>query len=178
MAVNDTPKDDWTFEIKSSAGYTILRAGNLGSGDWRVKRVLTTDGADVTDAGFDVPTNATVEGLVVEMTSRHSEVSGTVVDAAGASVRDCVVVLFAQNQIRWTTQTRYFGISRPDQDNVYTLRVPAGDYYAVAFEQDDPMVSLNDPEILQQLRDRATKVTIGNAEKKTLALTLTEPPIY
>jgi hypothetical protein len=66
----------------------------------------------------------------------------------------------------------------PDQDNVYKLRVPAGDYYAVAFEQDDPLVSLNDPEILQQLRDRATKVTLGNADKKTLALTLSEPPIY
>ena len=58
------------------------------------------------------------------------------------------------------------------------MRVPAGDYYAAAFEQDDMSVSLNDPEILQQLRDRATKLSIGDAEKKTLALTLSEPPVY
>jgi hypothetical protein len=175
---NDTPKDDWTFEFKTGAGPALIRTGVFGTGDWRLKRVLTADGVDVTDGGFDVPPNATVEGLIIELTSRHADLSGTVVDAAGATVRDCVVVLFAQDPLRWSTQTRYFGIGRPDQDNVFHMRVPAGDYYAAAFEQDDMSVSLNDPEILQQLRDRATKLSIGDAEKKTLALTLSEPPVY
>lgn len=178
MAGNDTPKDDWTFEIRTGAGHTIIRTGVFGTGDWRLKRVLTADGVDVTDTGFEVPAGAAVDGFVVELTSRHSEISGTVVDAAGASVRDCVVLLFAQDPLRWSTQTRYLGISRPDQDNVFHVRVPAGDYYAVAFELDDQSVSLNDPEILQQLRDRATKLSIGDAEKKTLALTLSEPPVF
>jgi hypothetical protein len=173
-----SPKDDWTFEIATAAGHTLLRTGVLGSGDWRLKGVLTAEGADVTDAGFDVPANATVGGLVVQMTAHQPEISGTVIDAAGASVRDCVVVLFAQDSARWTTESRFFGFGRPDEDHVYTLRLPAGEYYAVAFEQDDPMVSLNDPEILLQLRDRATKITLGDAAKTTLSLTLSEPPLY
>jgi len=174
----DTPKDDWTFEVKTTAGHILMRAGVFGTGDWRLKRVLSGDGVAVTDTGIDVPVNATVDGLVVELTSRSAEISGTVADAAGASVRDCVVVVFAQDQGRWTTGTRYFGIGRPDQDQVFHVRLPAGDYLAAAFELDDPAVSLNDPEILQQLRDRATRLSIDDAEKKTLALTLGEPPVY
>jgi hypothetical protein len=177
----DTPKDDWTFEIKVPAGHIMLRTGIVGPSDWPLKRVLSGDGVDVTDTGFDVPANATVDGLVVELTSRQAEISGTVVDAAGASVRDCVVVVFAQDQGRWTIGTRYFGVSRPDEDHVFHVRLPAGEYYAAAFELDDPAVSLNelnDPEILEQLRDRASRVSIDEAGKETLTLTLVEPPVY
>lgn len=174
----DTPKEDWTFEIKTTAGHILMRPGVFGTGDWRLKRVLTADGVDVTDAGLEVPANANVDGLVIELTARYAEISGTVVDAAGASVRDCVVVVFAQDQGRWTPGTRYFGVGRPDTEDVFHVRIPAGDYYAAAFELDDPAVSLNDPDILQQLRDRATRVSIDEAGKKTLALTLGEPPVY
>ena len=175
---NDTPKDDGTFEIKASAGHALMRAGVFNARDWRLKRVLTADGADVTDAGFDIPANATVEGFVVELTSRYAEVSGTVVDAAGAAVRDCIVVVFAQDPLRWSAMTRYVAVSRPDQDNVFHVRLPPGDYYAVAFELDDPSVSVTDPDVLQQLRERGTKITIAEGEKKTLALTLSEPPVF
>jgi hypothetical protein len=174
----DAPREDWTFEMKTAAGHILMRTGIFGGSDWRLKRVLSADGVDVTDAGFEVPANATVDGLVIELTAGHAEVSGTVVDAAGASVRDCVVVLFAQDQGRWTPGTRYYGVGRPDAEDVFHVRIPAGDYYAAAFELDDPAVSLNDPDILQQLRDRATRLSIGEAEKKTLALTLSEPPVY
>jgi hypothetical protein len=175
---SDTPKADGSFEIKTRGGHLMLGAGLFGGGDWRLKRVLTVDDVDVTDTGFDVPPAAGVDGLVVTLTSRLTEVSGTVVDAAGALVRDCVVVLFAQDPLRWSGQTRYFGIGRPDQDNVFHARVPAGDYYAAAFELDDPNIALSDPEIFQQLRDRATRLSVGDGEKKTLPLILGEPPVF
>jgi hypothetical protein len=177
MYAQDTPKDDGTFEIKTDPGRTLIRAGVYGPSDWRLKRVLSADGTPVTDTGFDVPPNATVAGLIVELTSRHPELSGRVVDAAGASIRDCVVVVFSRDDRQWTAETRYFGVGRPDQDNVFHVRIPAGDYYAAAFELDDAAVSLNDPEIMRQLRDRATMFSICDAEKKTLAL-MGEPPVY
>ncbi len=178
MAGNGNPKDDGTFELRVGAGRAVLRATVFGTGDWSLKRVLTPAGVDVLDAGLDVPVNVTLEGLVVEMTSRHSEVSGTVVDAAGAQVRDCVVVVFAQDPLRWSTQSRYYGSSRPDQNNVFHMRMPAGDYYAAAFEEPDPAVSFNDPDVLQQLRDRATKFSIAENEKAKLELPLGQPPVY
>jgi len=175
---NDAPRDDGTFELKSGAGHALLRASVMGPGDWRLKRVLTADGTDVTDGGFDIPATAIVEGLVIELTSRYADVSGTVVDAAGTAVRDCIVVFFSQDPLRWTTQTRYVGVGRPDQENVFHVRLPAGDYYAAAFELEDQSASVTDPEILQQVQNRATKLSVGDGEKKTLALTMSEPPIF
>jgi hypothetical protein len=169
---------DSTFEIKTSAGLGRIRGSVSGSTDWTLRRVVTADGRDVIDSGLDVPANATIEGLVVEMTSRHSEVTGTVVDAAGAHVRDCVVVVFAQNADRWTAQTRHFAVSRPNADDIFTARVPPGDYYIAAFEDADTPGSWNDPEILQQLRERAVKFSIAEGGKQTLELALGPPPVY
>ena len=91
-------------------------------------------------------------------------------------MHDCIVVVFAQDPLQWSALTRYFAAGRPDQGNVFHLRLPPGDYNAVAFE-DDAQVSVTDPDVLQQLRDRATKLTLVEGEKKTLTLTLSDPPI-
>ena len=63
-------------------------------------------------------------------------------------------------------------------DNTFRLRLPAGDYYAVAFEELETGVSYNDPDVLQQLRDRAITFSIADGEKKTVELTLSAPPVY
>ena len=99
-------------------------------------------------------------------------------DAAGALVRDCVVVVFAQDPQRWTSQTRYVVSSRPDPDNLFHLRLPAGDYFAVAFEEPDTSTPFNDPDVLKQLRDRAIMISIGDAAPTKLALKLSEPPVF
>jgi carboxypeptidase family protein len=173
-----TANGDWTFEMKTSAGRTIVRGDVSAPGDWRLDRVLTADGADVTDTGIDVPANGAVDVAVV-MTTRHNEITGTVVDDTGAQVRDCMVVVFAQDSQRWTAGMRHLALSRPDADGVFHLGVPAGDYFAAAFEQTDPSgPSYDDPDILQQLRDRALAFSIGVTEKKTLDLRLGPPPVY
>jgi protocatechuate 3,4-dioxygenase beta subunit len=184
VAMNPNPggglvKDDWTFELKTTAGRTIVRAGFVETTDWRVERVLAADGADVIDAGVDVPVNGTAEGITVVMTTRRNEITGTVADERGASVRDCVVVLFAQDPQRWTPGTRFVGVGQPDADNVFHIRVPAGDYFAVAFERPDTFgPSFNDPDILQQLREHAVPLSIGPTETKKLDLRLSAPPVY
>jgi hypothetical protein len=173
------PNDDWTFELKTGGGRTLLRGGLAGPGDWRIDRVLTADGADVTDVGFDLPNSSTVDGVVVVMTTRHNQITGTVVDESGAPVRDCVVVLFAQDPQRWTPGTRFLAVSRPDGDNVFHVRVPAGDYLAAAFEQVETAgPGFTDPDILQQLRDHAVPFSIGATETRTLDLRLSAPPVY
>lgn len=174
----EAAKDDGTFAIKTGAGHTVLRAAILGNSDWRLQRVRTADGGDVTDSGFEVPTSGSLDGLVVELTSRHAEISGTVVDAAGTAARDYVVIVYAQDPLRWPSPSRYIQVGRPDQDNVFRVRLPAGDYFAAAFELEDPNVSLNDPDVLQQLRDRAATLSIRDGDKKTLPLTLVEPPVF
>jgi hypothetical protein len=180
MPGGGTPKDDWTFELKTTAGRSIVRAGLAAPpGEWRLDRILTSDGGDITDAGLDLPVNGTVDGVVVVMTTRHNEITGTVFDDGGAPVRDCVVVLFAQDPQRWAVGTRLLGVARPDVDNVFHLRVAAGDYFAVAFEQLELAgPSFNDPDVLQQLREHAVPLSIGATETKKLDLRLSAPPVY
>jgi hypothetical protein len=149
-----------------------------GAAAWALKRVIAPDGTDITDSGLDVPPSGAVEGVVVEMTSRRAEVSGTVVNEAGARVRDCVVVVFAQDAARWEPPSRFIASSRPDQDDTFHVRVPPGDYLAAAFDAADASIPVNDPDILQQLRDGALKFSIGDGEKQTLKLSLNPPPVY
>ena len=173
------PNDDWTFEMKSGGGRSLLRGGLAGPGDWRIDRVLTADGADITDTGFDLPVSGTIDGVVVVMTTRHNQITGTVFDESGAPVRDCVIVLFAQDPQRWTPGTRFLAVSRPDSDNVFHVRVPAGDYLAAAFEQVETAgPAFTDPDILQQLREHAVPFSIGATETRTLDLRLSAPPVY
>ena len=77
-----------------------------------MNRVVAQD-VDVGDTGIDVPPNGTVENIVVEMTNHLAELSGRVADAGGAIVRDCFVVVFAQDPVHWTVQTRHLGVARP-----------------------------------------------------------------
>lgn len=179
MFSSATPDDDWTFELKTGGGRSILRGGLAAPGDWRVDRMLTADGADITDTGFDLPVSGTVDGVVVVMTTRHNQITGTVFDESGAPVRDCVIVLFAQDPQRWTPGTRFLAVSRPDSDNVFHVRVPAGDYLAAAFEQVETAgPAFTDPDILQQLREHAVPFSIGATETRTLDLRLGAPPVY
>jgi hypothetical protein len=127
------------------------------------------NGIDVTDTGIEVPANAVVSDVTVEMTTRQSGATGTVVDENGQPARDAWVVMFAQDAQRRASQTRYMGASRPNANNVYTVNVPAGDYFIVAVTDIEPG-EWNDPDVLAQLRERAARVTIADGEHKTVDL--------
>jgi hypothetical protein len=176
---NTTVKNDGTFELKGGAGHVQLRANVFGNGDWRLKRAVVGD-VDVTDSGIDVAPNATIENLVVEMTSQLPELAVSVTDAAGSPVHDCVVVLFGRDDRRWTPPSRYVAVGRPNAvESIFQVRVPPGDYLAAAFEDTEQDLGIfADPEILAQLRDRATPFSIGDGEKKDLDVKLGQPPVY
>jgi hypothetical protein len=170
-------KDDGTFEISLPAGHVLLRAAPTGGqSPWRLNRVVVQD-IDVGDSGIDVAPNAAIDNVIVEMTNRTHEVSGRVTDADGATVRDCFVIVFAQDPARWTVQTRFLATARPGQDDLFHARLLPGDYYAVAMS-DVEAGAWTDPEFLSHARDRATKFTIGDDEKKTIDLKVTPAPVF
>jgi hypothetical protein len=172
---NVTVKDDLTFEMPVAAGRVFVRSPPT-SPDWRLNRVLLNRD-DVTDAGIDVPVNGSVSDVVVELTNHLSPLTGRVSDADGAVVRDCLVIVFAQDPAHWTPGTRYLVAFRPGLDDLFHARMPAGDYYAVAIPEVDPGV-WTDPEFLSQVRDRATKLTLVAGETKTVDLPLSPPPAF
>jgi hypothetical protein len=168
-------KDDLTFEMPIAAGRVYVRAQPIAQ-TWRLGRVLL-NGTDITDAGVDVPVNGAINDVVVELTDHIYPVSGKVTDAAGGVVRDCLVIVFAQDPAAWTPLTRYLGTSRPGLDDRFTVKMPAGDYYAVALSEVDPG-AWADPEFLSQARDRATRFTLAAGENKTVDLPLSPPLVF
>jgi hypothetical protein len=168
---NVSVKDDFTFEATMAAGHARV---TFFGGDWRL-RTVRLDGADVTDAGFDVPPGG-IDGLVVELSARHADLSGTVLDANNAASRDYVVLFFPQEPARWTRPGAVL-MARPSADGTFKLKVPGGDYYAAALEELEQGLS-NDPDVLGQLRDGAQRLSIADGEARSLVLKFSLPVVY
>ena len=106
-----------------------------------------------------------------------SSAPGRVTDADGKTVRDCFVIVFAQDPVRWTVQTRFLSVSRPAADDLFHARLLPGDYYAVAMS-DVETNAWTDPEFLSLAREHATKFTIANGETKTIDLPISAAPVF
>lgn len=178
-------KDDGTFEISLPPGHVLLRAapnvaggagGAPGVPGWRLNRVIAND-LDVSDSGVDVPAEGAIENVVVEMTNHSNEVTGHVTDAEGKIVRDCFVIVFAQDPAHWTVQTRHLSVARPGVDDLFRVRLLPGDYFVVAMN-DVETNAWTDPEFLTQARERATKFSINDGETKTIDLPLSPAPVF
>jgi hypothetical protein len=165
-----TVKDDFTFEMKAPAGHFTIRMFAEANEQWHLHAVRL-HGLDVTDSGFDVAANGSISDLAVEITTKPTGATGKVLDDDGKPVRDAWVVIFAQDPQRWSTPTRFVGTGRPNLNNVYTVQVPAGEYFAVALT-DVEQGEWNDPDFLGPLRERATRVTVADGANTTLDLKL------
>lgn len=162
-------KADGTFELRGLSGTRVVRAANLPTG-WMLKSVRV-NGADVTDAGVEFKPGEALTGLEVVVTSKVTEMSGTVKAANGDPVKDYTVVIFADDPQRWTAPLgRYVYGARPDQEGRFQVKsVPAGGYYAIATEY-IAQGEWNDPEVLERLKAKATKFSLDEGEAKRLDL--------
>jgi hypothetical protein len=165
-----SPKDDWTFETHLHVSPTVINSGRLPDG-WTVKAVLQ-GGVDVTDSGLQFRVGEAVENVQVVLTDRVSTIIGTVATSTGVPAKDYTVVIFPDDQAKWTPNSRYLRTARPSQQGRFEAsRLPPGHYLALAVDMlDDDQGS--DPEYLAQVRSAATPFDLAEGEKKVLALKL------
>jgi len=175
MSASTTAKPDLTFEMKSLQGRVMIRAPF--SSDWRLKRVAL-NGTDITDTGLLVPPNATIEGIVVELTSHFGKAAVRVLDDGGVPIRDCMVVVFPRDRALWSGQSRFVAGGRPNLDGAYQPRLPAGEYFVAAFQDDSPTGLWNDPDVLAQLSETAVAITIADDSTKAVDVKLGVAPVY
>jgi hypothetical protein len=162
--------EDGTFEIKGISGPRLFRVSNVPAG-W-VLKAIRLNGSDITDTGIDIRPTEPVSGLEVVLTSRSTEIAGAV-QAGSEPASDYTVVVFSDDPQKWTVpMSRHIASARPNQDGRFQVKnLPAGDYYAIALEyiaQGD----WNDPEVLERLRTRATRITLDEGEVENLTLKL------
>jgi len=165
-----TVKDDGSFEIKGLAGPRMIRAANLPPG-W-VLKAITVNGADITDTGMDFKPGDAIQGLEVVLTSKTTEISGTV-KAGNDVAKDYTLVAFSDEPAKWGYPNSRFVMGvRPNTEGRFQVKnLPPGGYYVVAVEY-IPQGEWGDPDVLDRLKANATRVSITEGSTKSLDLKL------
>jgi hypothetical protein len=162
---------DGAFELRGLAGPQMIRVQSLPAG-WGVKSI-TLDSVDITDAPYDFKPGNNVTGLIITLTDRLTEITGSVRNGRGDPVTDYVLVAFAENSKLWGAQSRFVQTTRPNQNATFSIKgLPPGRYLAAVVPALENGLQ-HDPAVLEQLRPLARSFTL--AEGQTLNLNLEMP---
>ncbi len=167
----NTVKDTGAFDVDGLVGGRVFRVANLPKG-WVLRRV-TLNGEDMTDKGIEFKPGEDVSGIDIELTNRLTSINGSVTDDKGQAQKDYTVVIFPEEQAKWTLpMNRWLVSSRPDQEGRFKFNaLPPGTYYAIAIEY-VASGEWQDPEWLARAAKRATRITLDEGSTKTLDLKL------
>jgi hypothetical protein len=110
--------------------------------------------------------------VVVSMSDRHTELSGTLRTSTGQPEADVSVIAFSSDRTMWGPGARRVRAARPSADGHFSMPdLPPGDYLLGVVTDIDPEDWQN-PVLLGQLGPTSVKVTIGEGEKKVQDLQL------
>jgi hypothetical protein len=162
---------DGTFETETPGGPVLIDA--TPPDGWTVKSIHL-DRVDVD--GQAVNMSDGTRQLQIVLTDRASSVTGLVVDRDGRTLAGYSVVLFADDERRWTPNSRFVTAAQSSQTGQFRLKdVPAGDYLAVAV-RDLPFRAWTNPDVLVALQGVATKLRVNDAEQKTISIRASATP--
>jgi hypothetical protein len=160
---------DGTFEVKAVVGPVVLSIATL-TGDWTLKTV-ELEGRDLADDPIEVRHGETLSGVRVVLTSRPTHVRGGLLDEKQQPAEGTVVI-FPEDTSRWREGSRTIRSARPDQHGEFSIKgLPAGKYLIAALDyvHDGQWY---DPEFLADLRPRAERLSLAEAESKRIDLTV------
>ena len=139
--------------------------GTTAGPSWVVHSV-TVEGEDVLDTPLDVAGRAAITGMVVTMTDRLTELSGTLVDEKGKPALDQTLVLYPVEEKYRVFQSRRIRTTRAGEDGHYSFRmVPPGDYRLATILDPEPG-SWYDKAVLSDLDSSAVRISLAEGEKK------------
>ncbi len=133
---------------------------------WVVRSALV-DGREAYDRPVEIPGGRNIQGAVITLTDRVTELSGSITDAAGAPAVGLQIVLFPTDRTYWTTSSRRMrGPTRPGPDGTYRVgNLLPGEYYLAAVRELEPG-DWGDPAFMEQIAAVALKLTFVEGEKK------------
>jgi protocatechuate 3,4-dioxygenase beta subunit len=187
---------DWTFTSEGLSGTCFARF-NGGYPRWFFKAIVY-ESKDLTDQRITFTPGQRMRDVVVLFTDKRTELNLHVVDDRGAATRDYVVLAFPTDKSKWTDPNGGFGggsryvrtfvlppqaaiapvTAQPGQSAGQSARenqreavtgLPAGEYYVVAVDDIDGE-SARDSDMLEQLSQGATRVTLADGEPSDVNL--------
>jgi len=127
----------------------------------------TSAGEDILDFPLDVSGDRDIGDLVVTLTDKVTELSGTLSDATGNPALDYVVLLTPKDQRYWIPGGRRILTTRPDSRGHYSFsNPPPGDYLIAALTDLEPGAQY-DPDFLKTLVGASMAISISEGGRQT-----------
>jgi hypothetical protein len=163
-SISATPAADGTFALKSvpAGKYRVTMA--LAAG-WMLQ-TGTTGAADVLDSALEIAQGQDAS-LILTLTDRITEITGTLRDSAGRPAPEYSVLVFSSDRRHWgTSPRRTSGLVKLATDASYRVTgLPPGEYILCVVTDLDQS-QLGDPTLFEQLMPAGVKLTLTEGEKK------------
>jgi len=161
---------DGVFDLSGIIGRRELRVPSMPRG--YLASAVLYEGRNLIDSPIDFKGGEELLGVQVVLTSRLSQLTGTATDAAKAPVSDYSVLLFPEDPALLKNSGRLARWVRPNQRGQFTSDdLLPGSYLVIAVDDVDAD-QWQQFAYLNQFREHAARVTLGDAEKKAITLEL------
>jgi hypothetical protein len=157
---------DGSFEFGGVApgAYRILTSMPPAIGNWWLRSAMA-NGVDVFDIPLDLEPGAAVDDLVVTLTDRRTELTGTLQAATGIPAPEHFIIVMPADAALRTADSRRVKSTRPATDGRYTIaELPPGDYLLVALTDVDPD-AWREPAFLNEIASAGVRVAITEGDR-------------
>src|SRR5262245_17173688 len=162
---------DQTFTVRHAAGELLLRPEGRIMRDWTLKARLVGD-RDITDTPTDFREEDSGRVSVV-LTTRGSELAGTITDEKSDRATSCAIVLFGADKATWFQSSSRFRESWPLDGRFSIKGLRPGPYYLIALPRERwPNSNASDSADFESLAREATQVVLGEDEQRVVDLKL------
>jgi hypothetical protein len=173
----DLAQPDRPFSITGLLGGAYLFSGVASNAPSVLSSIrvasVTWQGRDVRYSGIDTSNAEEIRDVVVTLTDKKTQITGTVSDGSGPATAG--VIAFPVDPSRWTNfgwHPAHFATTRSGSSGAFSLDgLPEGDYYLVAVDRSQ-LDSWVDPKFLAAAVPFAARGTLKWGETHTRNLTV------
>jgi uncharacterized protein (DUF2141 family) len=161
-------KADGTFEIGNIGPGVVSLFSPLPTAitsNWWMRSAMS-GGVDLLDAPFEVKLGADLRDVVVTLSDKRTELSGTLQTATGQAAPSYFIIVFPADSSLRMARSRRIQAVRPSTAGQFVVKdLPPGEYIISALADVMPN-EWNDVTFLERAAPAGVRVTLGEGEKK------------